>query len=292
MGELTAQTKAQLLRAMENEITEHHIYSKLAASTNNEHNASILSEIGNDELRHYGMLKKYTRHDVSPRFFSIVKYILISKLFGLTFGLKLMERGENLAKVNYMEMVSEVPEAEQISGDEQKHEEKLIGLLDEEKLKYVGSIVLGLSDALVELTGALAGFTFALQNARLVAVVGLITGIAASLSMGVSEYLSTKHEDEGEKTPGKAALFTGGAYVISVVFLIVPFFLFSNVFMALGLSLFFAICIIFSFTYYVSVAKDSPLWSRFFEMALICLGVSAISFGIGYLVRTFLGVDI
>ena len=50
------------------------------------------------------------------------------------------------------------------------------------------------SAEMLEFTGALAGYTFALQNTRLVAVTGLITGVAASLSIATSKYLSTKSE--------------------------------------------------------------------------------------------------
>ena len=49
-------------------------------------------------------------------------------------------------------------------GDERRHEEELYGMLDEERLHYVGAMVLGLNDALVELTGAIAGVTFALAQ--------------------------------------------------------------------------------------------------------------------------------
>jgi vacuolar iron transporter family protein len=40
------------------------------------------------------------------------------------------------------------------------------------------------------------------------------------------------------------------------------------------------------------VARDLPFWRRFAEMAGISLGVAAISFGIGYLVRAVFGVDV
>lgn len=88
-------------------------------------------------------------------------------------------------------------------------------------------MVLGLNDALVELTGVLAGLTLALQNTRLVAMTGFITGIAASLSMSASEYLSAKSE-EGPQDPLKASIYTGSAYVLTVLFLIFPYLLFTN----------------------------------------------------------------
>jgi len=99
-----------------------------------------------------------------------------------------------------------------------------IDMIDEERLRYVGSMVLGLNDALVELTGALAGLTLALQNTRLVAMTGLITGVAGSLSMAASEYLSTKSEG-GVKEPFRASVYTGFAYVLTVIFLILPYLL-------------------------------------------------------------------
>ena len=155
----------------------------------------------------------------------------------------------------------------------------------------MGSIVLGLNDALVELTGALAGFTFALQNTRLIAITGLITGIAASFSMAASEYLSQRSEGEGEKA-FKSSLYTGTAYIITVILLILPYLLIEHFMIALGATLAIGIAIIFFFNYYISVAKDLNFKARFSEMAIISLGVSAITFLIGVLVRQFIGVDI
>lgn len=180
------------------------------------------------------------------------KYVLISKILGLAFGLKLMERGEEAAQDNYKKISKHIKkDAEKIKRDEQRHERELLEMLDEERLKYVGSIVLGLNDALVELTGALAGLTLALQNSQLIATAGLVTGIAASMSMGASEYLSTRSEviskedtskssislelknqeskipekllgvfdkDKDGKSPIKASVYTGLAYIITVFF--------------------------------------------------------------------------
>ena len=116
----------------------------------------------------------------NPGSLKVFFYFIVSKLLGLTFGLKLMERGEEGAQINYSAITEHVPEAQRILEDEKKHEDELLSLIDEERLNYVGSIVLGLNDALVELTGTLAGLTFALQNTKLIALAGLITGIAAS----------------------------------------------------------------------------------------------------------------
>ncbi|MEM2175295.1 MAG: VIT1/CCC1 family protein, partial [Candidatus Micrarchaeia archaeon] len=154
----------------------------------------LLESLSKDELSHYNLWKKYTNMDVEPNKTKILLYFLIAKIFGLTFGLKLMENNEMEAKNIYEIISKDIPIAKRIVKEEDKHEKILINLINEEFLEYTSSLVLGLNDALVELTGSLAGLTFALQNNKLIAISGLITGISASLSMAASEYLSTKNE--------------------------------------------------------------------------------------------------
>ena len=183
-----------------------------------------------------------------------------------------------------------IPESRKIIEDEDRHEKELIAMIDEERLRYVGSMVLGLNDALVELTGALAGFTLAFLNSRIVAMTGLITGIAAALSMATSSYLSTR-ADGGEKKPGKAAVYTGLAYMITVVLLILPFLLLSDPIISIIWTVINAVIVILVFTYYISVAKDLPFKKRFIEMCAISLGITGLTFIIGFTVRTLFGIE-
>ncbi|RMF06210.1 rubrerythrin family protein, partial [Candidatus Woesearchaeota archaeon] len=207
----------ELVRAQKNEITEHRVYKKLAEIAGGS-NEKVLNRISSDELRHYQFWKSMTGREVKPSSLKVWWYVFLAKALGVNFSLKLMERGEDLAAVKYAGLSSNVKEAERIMKDEQKHEKELLEMLEEERLEYASSIVLGLNDALVELTGALAGLTLALQNSRMVAMAGFITGFAASLSMAASEYLSSK-EEKG-KNPLKSATYTGIAYIITVLLLI------------------------------------------------------------------------
>jgi len=288
---LDSATRAQLLTAQKNEITEYHIYTHLAKRVRDSHNAQTLRKIGEDEKDHYEFWRNHTGTEVKPSRWKMILYTSVSRLLGLTFGLKLMERGEEAAQINYDLIAAKIPEAKAIESDEDRHEHELIAMLKEERLEYVGSIVLGLNDALVELTGALAGLTFALQDAKLIALAGLITGIAASFSMAGSEYLSTKTEGEAGRA-FKAALYTGAAYIITVFLLVLPFLVLANYFVSLGITMATAVLIILLFNYYVSVAQDLDFKSRFFEMAGLSLGIAAFSFGVGYLVRIVLGVEV
>ncbi len=289
---LGQKTLKRILGFQKNEITEYHIYSRLSQKIKGANNKKILQQIATDELRHYNFYKDYTGKEVNPNKWKIFKFYWISRIFGLTFGLKLMEKGEERAKNVYEEVATELPEVKKISEEEDRHEQELLNLIEEDRLNYISSIVLGLNDALVELTGTLAGLTFALQNTRLTALAGLITGVAASFSMGASEYLSNKTEGNDSSEAFKSALYTWTAYVITVIALILPYLLLADYFLSLILTLAVGILIILVFNFYISVAKDLSFRKRFLEMSAISLGVAALSFGIGYFIRIFLGVDV
>jgi len=282
MKDIDRQTMRMLSNAQKNEITEHLIYAKLAGSVKDAKNKKILKGISENEMMHYNTWKKYTKLDTKPDILKVWKYFLISIIFGITFGIKLMENGERRAQRTY-EKFSGLAEAKKILKDEDRHEKLLVGMIDEERLRYASAIVLGLNDALVELTGALAGFTLAFQDARMIAMAGLITGIAAAMSMAAAEYLSVRAE--GRKDFIKASSYTGAAYILTVLFLISPYLLLNDLYLSLGITIMNAIIVIFFFTFYISVAKGFSFRKRFFEMALISLGITAITFGIGFLIK-------
>jgi vacuolar iron transporter family protein len=158
------------------------------------------------------------------------------------------------------------------------------------KKKYAGSIVLGLNDAIVEITGALFGLTFALQNPKLIAATGLIVGIAASLSMAASEYLHEKETLNNKTKPLKSAMYTGFAYLITVLLLVSPYLILKNPITSAITMLFISILIIAIYSYYISNQNKTSFSSRFFQMTFISLGVAAISFVIGNVIKSYFGI--
>ncbi|MFA7560151.1 MAG: VIT1/CCC1 transporter family protein [Sphaerochaeta sp.] len=286
----TPQRMKAILAMQQKEITEFEIYTRIANRVKDEENKKILKRIGEEERRHAGIWAEVTGKTLKPQMGKVHFYSFLSRILGYTFVLKKMEMGEEKAIEGYSEILDEMPQAREIYEDEQKHEESLINMLDEERLQYVGSMVLGLNDALVELSGTLAGLTFALKNTRLIALSGLITGISATLSMASSEYLSSKNRNE--ENAGKSAMYTGVAYLVAVAAMVLPYLLLTNYFAALASMMAAVLLIIVLFTYYTSVAKGLPFGPRFWEMALISIGVSAISFVIGIVVKNFLGIEI
>ncbi len=281
----------QLIIDQQNEIDAYEIYTRVAARCKDPENKKVLEHIAKDELAHYKMLKLHTKKEMSFRRHKVVFFLFVTTIFGLTFGLKLLEKGEEQAvNLDYVGLDDYIPGIKQVIEQEERHEHELLGMINEERLAYLGSIVLGLNDALVELTGTLAGLSFAFQNTRIIALSGLITGIAASFSMAASEYLSTKAEN-GENAL-TSSIYTGIAYIITVILLILPYLLFDHYLVCLAVTLTTSVVIIFLFNYYISVAKDYKFSKRFFEMAGISLGVAAFSFGIGVLVKLIFGVEL
>lgn len=292
MTKLSPATLAVIRRMQQNELTESVIYEKIAAFAKGEGNKETLLRLAREEKAHYEIWKKYTGKEMKPEKGKIFKYTLLARVLGFTFAVKLMERGEEHAQSEYELLAEEVSESTAIRHQEEEHEQALLGMLDEERLQYVGSMVLGLNDALVELTGSLAGFAFALQNTRLIALSGLIVGISATFSMASSEFLAAR--SEGRTDALKSCSYTGIAYLLTVVALIAPYLLFptDQFIPALVCMLVVVVLIIAGFTYYTSVAQDQPFKRRFLEMAVISITVAVLSFIVGILAKRFLGVDL
>ena len=198
---------AIIKKMQQNELTESVIYEKIAKFAKGDENKATLHRLSAEEKAHYMIWKKYTGIEMKPETAKILKYTLIARILGFTFAVKLMERGEANAQEEYALLAEEVAESTAIHHQEEEHEQALLAMLDEERLQYVGSMVLGLNDALVELTGSLAGFAFALQNNRLIALSGLIVGISATFSMASSEFLAAR--SEGRSDALKSCSYTG-----------------------------------------------------------------------------------
>jgi VIT1/CCC1 family predicted Fe2+/Mn2+ transporter len=288
---LTQKQIEQISFFQQNELNEHYVYNKLARVMKDKKNKATLEKIAKAESTHYEFWKKFTNIDLKPKRGIVFFYYTIARIFGLTFGIKLMERGEERAQKKYHGFIDIVPEAKRIERDEAEHEQALMAMIREERLEYVGSIVLGLNDALVELTGMLAGLSLALSQTKTIAGVGLITGIAAALSMAASEYLSSKADGRPSGEALTSSVYTGITYIVTVALLVFPYFLPLHSLACLGITIGIAVLVIFLFNFYISVAKDLNFKRRFAEMTAISLGVALVSFGIGYLVKIVFNVS-
>ena len=275
-----------------NEATASKLYQHIAKSIKDEKNREVMLKMAHEEKAHSLIWKQYTNKVVKPNKFKVFCYKIISYLLGYTFVIKLLEKDE-YDGISSMECVKEhFPEIEQIIAQEKAHEEALVDMLDEERLNYTGAMVLGLNDALVELTGAIAGLTFVLMNTTLIAMSGVITGIAATLSMAASNYLAERAN--GSKNALKASIYTGIAYLITVVFLVLPYLVLPNdmYVVALVWMILTVVTLIYIFSFYIATIKSEKVMPRFIEMAGISLSVALISFIIGLLAKFCFGIEV
>lgn len=247
-------------------------------------------------------LVEHEKHDVEfwqpfapdyipkPNRLQILSWIIMRKVLGLTFIARYLERNERKAVEDYTTIQKEFDDEtaekiQEIIDHESEHESRLINQIKEERVDFISNIVLGLNDGLIELTGALVGFSFALNNSSIAGASGLITGIAASLSMAASAYLQSRHEADG-RDPKKSALYTGGAYLIVVILLIAPYFLLSSLTSSLLVMAGIVILIIAGMSAYSAILFQQSFKKQFGEMFLFSVGTSLIAFALGTLVDT------
>ena len=291
-GEISKKAFDIIKKMQQSELNESVIYEKIAKFAKGDENKEVLKRLAREEKAHYEIWQKYTGIEMKPNKLKVFKYSLIAKILGFTFAVKLMENGEQNAQDEYELLADEIEESTAIRAQEEEHEKALLDMLDEESLQYVGSMVLGMNDALVELAGSLAGFTFAMKNTGLIALSGLIIGVSATFSMASSEFLAAR--SEGRNDALKSCSYTGIAYLITVVLLILPYLILnsSQYMLALVIMLAIVILIIAAFTYYISVAQSQKFRPRFLEMSAISVSVAVLSFFVGIAAKHFLGVEI
>lgn len=275
-----------------NEYRDYVIYRELASRETNPRFKRILEELVQHELEDYRFwleLSSVKQHRMSR--LEIWGLTLMRRLLGLTFTAKFLERHEHHAIANYSAFRATADAAmqarlDEIIAHETHHETAMIDQIQEERVKFLGSVVLGVNDGLIELTGALVGFASALGRPHAAGLLGAVTGIAAALSMAASAYMQARHEPG--RDPVKAALYTGTAYLAVVILLVAPFFLASTTALALGGMFGVILLLIAGFAFYASVLFDRDFKRQVGEMLLFSLGVAAVAFAIGSAIRVLI----
>lgn len=280
------------LKQQQNEINDYTIYKTLSLTQKDQTNKQLFEKIAKDEKNHYDFWVKVTNQQLKAQKLIVFWYIFLVRIFGTSFALKSLEKRELGAKEFYEELFEIYPESKDIYQEETMHEAALIDMLHDRKLIYAGAVVLGMNDALVELTGTLCGLAFTFDKNIVVGFTGLIVGIAGALSMASSSYLEAKENPNETTKPFIYALYTGFSYILTTAILITPFFILDSIMKSLILMFICAFLAIVLYNFYISVAKDLSFTKRVLQMATITFGVSIVSFLIGYLVKYYFGLEI
>lgn len=238
------------------------------------------------------VIRQHMEGGLPPKRLSVLLALCLLRVLFWGLALRIMERRLQRQSRRYSRLEREhalMPGAvDAVDADA----EKLGAFLgDSDADTFMSAVVLGLNDALVEMTGALAGFTMVLQNNRLIMLAGFTTGIAATLSMAASEFFSQKAAADGGQ-PRLAATYTGIAYLVTVLLLLLPYTLCPEPLAALGACMVIACLIILVFTWVDSLLRGTSFWRGFLQMAGISFGVALAIFLLSWLVRAWLGIEI
>ncbi len=164
------ETQRLLLRIQQSEMTEAAAYHAMASSIKDGHNRETLGKIADEIAAQAHALEKFTDALPQPDNRKVRRYARMARVFGFTFAAKLMDKRKVKVEHHAKKLLDEVPEVGKLEADEHDRDEKLFDLLSEKRLSYVGAMILGMNDAIVEITGTLAGLTLAMQNTRLIAL--------------------------------------------------------------------------------------------------------------------------
>ena len=284
--------RRRLIRVQKSTVVSLAGFRHLAQTIKDDRNRELFAQMADEEAEHLEYLRALTGVRVGNQVLKKKLFAFDIAAFGLTFTARRLLQHKRVSNAVYKELAAIDEQAEAVYQRSLAHEEKLIGMIDEERLHYVGAIVLGLNDALVEITGALAGVTFSLCNTKVVALTGIVTGISATLSMAASNYLAVKAD--GTNDALKAGAVTGGSYLAAVILLVLPYLLLPDNMYAPAFWIMIAtvIVILLAFNYYLAVANDTPFLKRFLQMAGVSLGVALIAFLIGLAAKDLLGITV
>ena len=283
-------------RFCKEEITVYHIYSWLAEKEKDPTRREHLRKLAEQERRHYEFWSRILGSSCRPYGVTMRRIMLLYRLLGPVFTLRLLERGEEATIEQYQRFLSRISdeqlrrELEQIIHEEEEHEETLLSSIEDARVKYMGFIALGLADAIVEITGVHAGFLGATSSTLLAGVAGLVVGFSAALSMAGAAYLQAKHGRETR--PVVSAGVTGLSYIISVVLLALPYFLLASMLEAFAASLILATAIIGGFTYFSVVVQNKPFLKEFLESTGLMVGTALGSYAFGKILGSLLGVNV
>ncbi len=287
---------------IKDEYGDYIIYQALAKSHRNRRRpqrqrlADIFQKLSETEYRHYQFWKKYSPNsEAHVSKLKLYGIILLEKILGATFAVKFLERHEKATIKEYENITKYIPpddksEFEEMLKDEKEHETSLAKQVQSGFVIYMSFVVLGLADAIVEISGIHAGSLGVYSSTELTGLAGIIAGAAASMAMASAAYAQAKQGFQG--SPGFSALMTGVSYFVSAILLASPYFLTKHAILAMSVSLSIAVVILAFTNFYNSIITSANFLRDFLELAGIMFGATIILFIFGQVIRHAFGITI
>lgn len=280
---------------MSHELTDSALYERLSATVDESSPfTGVLKQLSATEHKHYEFWRKYVPEE-KPRVDRLKLYwiLFLRRVLGLTFASRYLDRHETSVVKEYHAIADLIPEADrgafnEMVADEQQHEQEFAQKVESTAVRYISFVVLGLADALVEISGIHAGSLGIYNKTELAGLAGVIAGAAASMAMASAAFAQAKQGFHGSAR--LSAVYTGVSYFVSAVILATPYFLTRSMVYALSTSLTLAVVMLALTTYYSTVIASKPFGKDFLEILGILLGATVALYLFGYAVRLGTGI--
>jgi len=283
---------------MSDEWSDYTLYERLSSTVGSESPfASVLKQLSATEHGHYEFWRKYVP-DEEPRLARLKLYwiLFLRRFFGLTFATRYLDRHEENVVKEYQGLAGLIPDADKeafgaMVADERDHEKAFAMKVESSAVRYISFVVLGLADALVEISGIHAGWLGLFDKTEIAGLAGVIAGGAASLAMASAAFAQAKQGFQGSAR--LSAIYTGVSYFITAIILATPYFLTANMELALGASLTLAVIILAVTTWYSVVIQEKHFLKDFVEILAILFATTILVFALGAIVSAeFPGIKV
>jgi len=280
------------------EYTDYLTYKRLSEPrmAKTERFAEILKGLSETEHKHYEFWRKYAPESESNFSSLRINFVLLLRLlFGITFAVRYLDRHEadvirRYRSVEHLIPSEDRPGFSEMLRDEEEHEREFSQKVETSSVQYISFVVLGLADALVEITGIHAGSLGIYNSTEIAGLAGVVAGAAASLAMSSAAFAQAKQGFTGSAR--LSAIYTGVSYFVTAVILATPYFLTRIMVNALSVSLVFAVIILTSITYYSSVISGKRFARDYAEILGIMFGTTAVLYVLGFFIRLAFGITI
>jgi VIT1/CCC1 family predicted Fe2+/Mn2+ transporter len=276
---------------MSDEYSDSALYARLSKTVNPDSPIrKVLEDLSATEQRHFEFWRKYVPSE-QPRLARLKLYwiLFLRRFLGLTFATRYLDRHESNVVQEYQGLARLIPEVDgpayaEMVADEREHEKAFAMKVESSAVRYISFVVLGLADALVEISGIHAGWLGLFEKTEIAGLAGVVAGGAASLAMASAAFAQAKQGFSGSAR--LSATYTGVSYFVTAIILATPYFLTSSMILALGTSLGLAVVILAITTWYSIVIQQKPFLRDFLEILAILFGTTILVFLLGSFVSS------
>ena len=175
---------------MSDEWSDYTLYERLSKTIKADNPfADILRTLSATEHKHFEFWKRYVPNE-QPKLAALKLYwiLFLRRFLGLTFAARYLDRHEEDVVKKYERIAPLVPASDRSAfddmvADEKEHERAFAMKIESSAVRYISFVVLGLADALVEISGIHAGTLGLFDRTEIAGLAGVIAGGAASMAM-------------------------------------------------------------------------------------------------------------